>query len=159
MVGLIWPTTTHTGRAGGLVDAGYCVVHVNYRGSAGYGSAWRDALEGRPGLTEWRTCCGTDWVVGHHPGERAALRHRRWFLVDISRCSASAPARIYGPLARGRPDREHLAAYDEEMEPLRSFDRAIFGGSPEEVRRLRSVLADQLRREGRRAGVDPRRRQ
>ncbi len=25
---------------------------MNYRGSTGYGSAWRDALTGRPGLTE-----------------------------------------------------------------------------------------------------------
>ena len=34
------------------LDAGFAVVHVNYRGSTGYGSAWRDAIEGRPGLTE-----------------------------------------------------------------------------------------------------------
>ena len=34
------------------VDAGFVVVEVNYRGSTGYGSAWRDAIEGRPGLTE-----------------------------------------------------------------------------------------------------------
>ena len=32
------------------VDAGFTVVEVNYRGSTGYGSAWRDAIEGRPGL-------------------------------------------------------------------------------------------------------------
>jgi len=34
------------------IDAGFAVVHVNYRGSSGYGSAWRDAIEGQPGLTE-----------------------------------------------------------------------------------------------------------
>ena len=34
------------------VDAGFTVVEINYRGSTGYGSAWRDAIEGRPGLTE-----------------------------------------------------------------------------------------------------------
>ena len=34
------------------VDAGFVVVEINYRGSTGYGSAWRDAIEGRPGLTE-----------------------------------------------------------------------------------------------------------
>jgi dipeptidyl aminopeptidase/acylaminoacyl peptidase len=26
-----------------------------------------------------------------------------------------------------------VAAYEDEMEPLRDFDRALFGGSPEEV--------------------------
>ncbi|MBX6370808.1 MAG: prolyl oligopeptidase family serine peptidase, partial [Acidothermus sp.] len=34
------------------VDAGFAVVRVNYRGSSGYGRAWRDAIEHRPGLTE-----------------------------------------------------------------------------------------------------------
>ena len=35
-----------------LVDAGYAVVRVNYRGSTGYGAAWRDALHVRLGLME-----------------------------------------------------------------------------------------------------------
>ena len=35
-----------------LVDQGYAVVRVNYRGSTGYGAAWRDALRRRPGFIE-----------------------------------------------------------------------------------------------------------
>jgi dipeptidyl aminopeptidase/acylaminoacyl peptidase len=35
-----------------LVDAGYAVVRVNYRGSTGYGAAWRDALHARLGFIE-----------------------------------------------------------------------------------------------------------
>ena len=43
---------SYRARRAAYVDAGYAVVHVNYRGSSGYGSAWRDALTCRPGLTE-----------------------------------------------------------------------------------------------------------
>ena len=47
------PTKTASPRVRALwVDAGFTVVEINYRGSTGYGSAWRDAIEGRPGLTE-----------------------------------------------------------------------------------------------------------
>ncbi len=35
-----------------VVDAGYAVVRVNYRGSTGYGAQWRDALTGRLGFIE-----------------------------------------------------------------------------------------------------------
>ena len=34
------------------LDAGFAVVQVNYRGSTGYGSAWRDALAERVGHVE-----------------------------------------------------------------------------------------------------------
>jgi dipeptidyl aminopeptidase/acylaminoacyl peptidase len=31
------------------------------------------------------------------------------------------------------PVADYLAAYEDEMEPLRAFDRSLFGGSPTEV--------------------------
>jgi dipeptidyl aminopeptidase/acylaminoacyl peptidase len=33
----------------------------------------------------------------------------------------------------GVPVADYLAAYADEMEPLRAFDRALFGGSPDDV--------------------------
>jgi len=123
-------------RRAAWVDAGYCVVHVNYRGSAGYGSAWRDALEGRPGLTELEDVFAVrDWVVGHHlvNAQRCVIAGGSWggylSLLGLgTRPELWAAGIAAGPIAN------YLAAYEEEMEPLRSFDRAIFGGSPDEVR-------------------------
>ena len=46
------------------VDAGFAVVRVNYRGSTGYGAAWRDAIEHRVGLTELEDLLAVrDWAV------------------------------------------------------------------------------------------------
>jgi dipeptidyl aminopeptidase/acylaminoacyl peptidase len=117
------------------VDAGYAVVQVNYRGSTGYGSVWRDALEGRPGLTELEDV----------EAVRCALSERG--LLDSTRCVVTGAS--WGGyltlLALGvQPDSwaagvaavpvaDYLAAYEDEMEPLRAFDRSLFGGSPEEV--------------------------
>ena len=33
----------------------------------------------------------------------------------------------------GVPVADYFAAYEDEMEPLRAFDRLLFGGSPEEI--------------------------
>jgi dipeptidyl aminopeptidase/acylaminoacyl peptidase len=43
----LWNST-----AAAYVDMGYAVLSVNYRGSTGYGAAWRDALHGRLGFIE-----------------------------------------------------------------------------------------------------------
>src|SRR3712207_7447665 len=34
------------------------------------------------------------------------------------------------------PVADYLAAYEDEMEGLRAYDRALFGGSPDEVREV-----------------------
>ncbi len=117
------------------VDAGFAVVEVNYRGSTGYGSAWRDAIEGRPGLTELEDVAAVhDWAV--HSG-----------LADPSKCVVTGPswAGYLTLLALGtQPDRwaagvasipiaDYITAYEDEMEQLRSFDRALFGGSPDSI--------------------------
>ncbi len=116
------------------VEAGFVVVEVNYRGSTGYGSTWRDAIEGRPGLTEL---------------EDVAAVHDRCVadgLVDPQRCVVEGwsgggylallavgtqPERWAAAVA-GVPVADYLTAYADEMEQLRAFDRALFGGSPDQ---------------------------
>lgn len=117
------------------VDAGFAVVRVNYRGSTGYGSAWRDAIEGRPGLTELQDVAAVhDWLV-------------RNGLADPASCVVAGPS--WGGyltlLALGtQPDRwaagvasipvaDYVMAYEDEMEQLRAFDRALLGGTPDSV--------------------------
>jgi dipeptidyl aminopeptidase/acylaminoacyl peptidase len=118
-----------------FVDAGYCVVHVNYRGSAWYGTAWRDALEGRPGLTELEDIAAVhDWAVagGLADPARCAIGGGSWGGYLTLLALGTQPERWAAGLAVV-PVADYVAAYEDEMEPLKAFDRSLFGGSPDEV--------------------------
>jgi dienelactone hydrolase len=121
------------GRAA-WVDAGFVVVEVNYRGSTGYGSAWRDAIEGRPGLTELEDVaavfdrCVADGLVD--PG-RCVVEGWSWGGYLALLAVGTQPQRWAAAIA-GVPVADYLTAYADEMEQLRAFDRALFGGSPED---------------------------
>jgi dipeptidyl aminopeptidase/acylaminoacyl peptidase len=117
------------------VDAGFAVVEVNYRGSTGYGSAWRDAIEGRPGLTELADVAAVqDWAVASGLADPARCVVNGWswggYLTLLA--LGTQPQRWAAGVA-GVPVADYLTAYADEMEQLRAFDRALFGGSPDEV--------------------------
>jgi dienelactone hydrolase len=117
------------------VDLGCAVVHVNYRGSTGYGSTWRDALTGRPGLTELEDVAAVhDWALatGLADPTRCAITGGSWggYLTLLG--LGTQPERWAAGVA-AVPVADYLAAYEDEMEPLRAFDRSLFGGSPSEV--------------------------
>lgn len=126
---------SYRARRAAYVDAGYAVVHVNYRGSTGYGSAWRDALTGRPGLTELEDVAAVyDALVeeGFLDPARALITGGSWggFLTLLG--LGTQPQRWAAGIAEV-PVADYLAAYEDEMEGLRAYDRALFGGSPDEV--------------------------
>ncbi|MGV9559600.1 prolyl oligopeptidase family serine peptidase [Streptomyces sp. NPDC003522] len=116
-------------------DAGFAVVRVNYRGSTGYGCAWRDAALDDVGLAELRD---VDAV-------RADLVSRG--LVDPDRCllaggswggylallGAGLEPRNWACVLASSPIADYAAAYEQEPPILQAFDRAMFGGSPSEV--------------------------
>ncbi len=139
-------------RRAAFVDAGYAVVHVNYRGSSGYGSAWRDALQGRPGLTELEDIAAVRAAViddGVVDPARCALEGGSWggYLTLLG--LGTQPVLWTVGLA-AVPVADYVAAYEDEMEGLRSFDRAIFGGSPADVPEVYELCSpityvDQLR--------------
>ena len=117
------------------VDAGFAVVRVNYRGSTGYGSAWRDAIEHRVGLTELDDLLAVRaWAVasGLADPSRIVLAGASWggFLTLLG-VGVAPDAWTLG--VAGVPVADYVAAYEDEMEGLRAFDRALFGGTPDEV--------------------------
>lgn len=126
-----------TGRALWL-DAGIAVVQVNYRGSSGYGSRWRDALTQRVGHTELADIAAVQdrlVSIGVADGDRCAIAGASWggFLTLLA--LGSQPNRWAVGVA-GVPVADYVASYWQEMEPLRAYDRALFGGSPDEVPEL-----------------------
>ena len=122
-------------RASAFVDAGYAVVLVNYRGSTGYGSAWRDAIEADVGHIELadvaavRTALINDGVIDP---ARTAVTGGSWggYLALLA---AGIQSDLWAAVIGIVPVADYVAAYEDEMEPLKAFDRSLLGGSPEEV--------------------------
>ena len=117
------------------VDHGIAVVMLNYRGSSGYGKAWLDAIVGRPGLTELEDIATVqDWAVA----ERIADPHRcgiaggSWGGYLTLLALGVQPARWAFGIGVV-PIGDYLAAFEDEMEPLKRYDAALFGGTPREV--------------------------
>ncbi len=122
------------GRAAWL-DAGFTVVQVNYRGSTGYGSAWRDALTERIGHVELSDIDAVfDHLVaaGTITAGRVGIVGHSWggFLCLLA--LGTRPERFAVGVA-GVPVADYPTAYADEMEQLRAYDRALFGGSPQDV--------------------------
>jgi dienelactone hydrolase len=116
------------------VDHGFAVALVNYRGSTGYGREWRDALEADPGLTEIADVEAVrDHLVatGVADPARLVLAGASWggylTLLGLGRQPEAWSLGVaVVPVA------DYVAAFEDEMEPLKAFDRALFGGTPAE---------------------------
>ena len=117
------------------VDLGCAVVGINYRGSTGYGSAWRDALTGRPGLTELEDVAAVvRWAVDSRLADpaRCVISGGSWggYLALLA---AGTQPDLWAAAVAAVPVADYLAAYQDETEQLRAFDRSLFGGSPDEL--------------------------
>ncbi len=117
------------------VDAGFLVAMVNYRGSEGFGRAWRDALTGNIGFLELEdVLAGLDDLVGHGLADpaRAVLAGWSWGGYVTLLGAGRHPDRWVSLIA-GVPVADYMAAYEDEAPMLQALDRALFGGSPTEV--------------------------
>jgi dipeptidyl aminopeptidase/acylaminoacyl peptidase len=119
-----------------FVDHGMAVVMVNYRGSTGYGRAWRDAITGNPGLTELEDIAAVRAKVvadGIADPERLVISGASWggYLTLLG---LGLQADQWSLGVASVPVADYIAAYEDEMEPLKAYDRALFGASPEDDR-------------------------
>jgi dipeptidyl aminopeptidase/acylaminoacyl peptidase len=117
------------------VDAGFLVGIVNYRGSTGYGRRWRDALTGDVGFTDVDDVTDglADLVVrGVADPERAVVAGWSWggyiTLMELGR----EPERWIAGVACV-PVADYVMAYRDEAPSLQAMDRALMGGSPDDV--------------------------
>jgi dienelactone hydrolase len=121
--------------AAAWVDHGYAVLQVNYRGSTGYGTAWRDAIEESVGFVELADIAAVhDALVagGVVDPARSVLTGASWggYLTLLG--LGTQPGRWALGIAEV-PVADYVAAYEDEMESLKAFDRALLGGSPQDV--------------------------
>ncbi|MGW5866253.1 prolyl oligopeptidase family serine peptidase [Streptomyces sp. NPDC055239] len=117
------------------VDHGYAVVRVNYRGSTGYGREWTDALKHRVGLIELEDIAAVrEWAVtsGLSDPARIILAGGSWGgYLTLLGVGTQPDAWAVGLAAV--PVADYVTAYHDEMEALKSMDRTLLGGTPDEV--------------------------
>src|SRR5690606_15931348 len=116
------------------VDAGFAVVRVNYRGSTGYGTAWRDALHGDVGQIELSDVAAVRSAVidaGIADPDRLVLAGTAWggYLTLLG--LGTQPG-LWAAGIAAVPIACHRTSYEDENESLRAYHRALLGGSPEE---------------------------
>jgi len=118
-----------------FVDHGVAVAMVNYRGSTGYGSAFRDALIGNPGFPEVEdVVAGLDALVaeGVVDADRVAVTGGSWGGYITLLALGLHPKR-WAVGAAAVPVADYVTAFHDEAPTLQAFDRTLFGGGPEEV--------------------------
>jgi acetyl esterase/lipase len=114
------------------VDAGFLVAMVNYRGSTGFGQAWRDALTGNIGVYDLEdVVAGLDDLVARGVADpaRAVVAGWSWGGYLALMGAGRHPGRWASAIA-GVPVADYVAAYEDESPILQALDRALFGGSP-----------------------------
>lgn len=113
-----------------MVDAGFAVAMVNYRGSVGYGREWRDALVmniGGPELED--VLAGLDDLIaaGIADPARLVIAGWSWGGYVTLMMLGTRPGRFKAGIA-GVPVADYVASYDDMSPILQAYDRALLGG-------------------------------
>jgi dipeptidyl aminopeptidase/acylaminoacyl peptidase len=121
-----------------FVDAGFAVGLVNYRGSTGYGSEWRDALIGNIGGPELEDVnAGLRDLVerGLADPEQAVVAGYSWGgYVTLLELGKHPELWLCG--VAGVPVGDYEAGYEDLSPLLQAYDRALLGGAPSDMPEL-----------------------
>lgn len=113
-----------------LVDAGFLVGMVNYRGSTGYGARWRDHIIGNIGFPEVEdTVAGLDDLIarGIADPHRAVIGGWSWGGYTTLLALGTHPDRWAAGVA-GVPVGDYMESYDDSAPSLQAYDRSLVGG-------------------------------
>jgi dipeptidyl aminopeptidase/acylaminoacyl peptidase len=122
-------------EVGMLVDAGFAVGMVNYRGSIGYGARFRDHIIRNIGFPEVEdTVAGLDDLIarGIADPERAVIGGRSWGGYTTLLALGTYPDRFVAGVAFV-PVGDYMGSYDDSAPSLQAYDRSLLGGIVHEV--------------------------
>jgi len=118
-----------------FVDAGYVVALINYRGSTGYGVAFREALIGNPCFPESEDVVAClDALVREGVADAERVYWSGWSWGGCLACLNEGlnPDRWRAVFA-GIPAGDMVAAHWASAPELQAWDDAVYGGDPNQV--------------------------
>lgn len=120
------------------VDMGFAVGMVNYRGSTGYGRAWRDRLigdVGGPELVDVNAGLADLVARGVADPGRAVVGGWSWggYITVMELCKHSD---LWLAGVAGVPVGDYELGYEDLSPELQAYDRALLGGTPDQVPEL-----------------------
>jgi dipeptidyl aminopeptidase/acylaminoacyl peptidase len=122
--------------AAALVDHGTAVARVNYRGSTGFGVAWRTAIHdgniGIPEVTDVVAGLGYLIDLGLADPRRSAVEGWSWGGY-IATLAAGLHPDAFAAVIAGIPVCDSVMTHVDCSPSQQAYDRAIMGGTPAEV--------------------------
>ncbi len=125
-----------------LVDEGFAVAMVNYRGSIGFGRAFRDHIIGNIGFPEVEdVVAGLDDLIARGIADPARVVIGGWSWGGYLTLLALGihPDRFVAGVA-GVPIGDYAGSYDDSAPSLQAYDRSLLGGV---VRDLPDFVAER----------------
>ena len=116
-------------------DHGFATLLVNYRGSTGYGTAFRQRLQGDIGFPESEDLnAGLDHLIEAGIADPARLFIEGWSWGGyLATLNAGRHPERWRAVVAGIPVGDYVASHYECAAPLRAWDVATMGGSPMEL--------------------------